>query len=536
MNPPCHSPSGAYRHANRISLIEKKEKLCKRRNIPQRELFTTLRALNDTQPVNTLPRELFVYIMEHLHLSSDVLDTDRWLGRLYVCRRWYEIITSMPSFWRQIYVSSHPEWLELCLSRCAGMTADIYFTGRLSLRSTISTLQEHSQLVRAITYSVLRSSWASDISRLLALPLPSLEKVDVLLQTKSERLAVVDLPQESYARLRFLCLRSCNAPLDSAAYTSLRTLKLIRSKWSITFNTFINIIISAKQLEELVLDDCFSDLALCPNGFPQTHPPRCPPTTLSRLQALQLTTLRSSLGAQIIAHIRVPNATRVDIRTHANSSNPQPSVWGLLPPDPASFSPTFSNATSLSVGFPHPKLCQLHAQSASHSLFMQVYLKEYTQFSDAHHALDDFLKMFAHAPLRKLAVLEAEIVASATWEHVFRSLPTLQHLELSGRNFTGRFFAALQAASEHGDANTCCPDLSTISIVDHSYGHEGNPTLKATADKVLLALRTRAKRGIKLKQLKIVYPYHPWAYRESHTYSSFPLALRELVSDVRFEA
>ena len=82
MNPPCHSPSGAYRHANRISLIEKKDKLYKKRNIPQRELFTTLRALNDTQPVNTLPRELFVYVVEHLHLSSDVLDADRWLGRL----------------------------------------------------------------------------------------------------------------------------------------------------------------------------------------------------------------------------------------------------------------------------------------------------------------------------------------------------------------------------------------------------------------------------------------------------------------------
>ncbi|RPD53913.1 hypothetical protein L227DRAFT_535328, partial [Lentinus tigrinus ALCF2SS1-6] len=291
-------------------------------------------------------------VIELLRPSSDALDSRNWLSQSFVCRRWYAIITTMPSLWRHIYVTSCPEWLERCLSRCAGMLVDIYFTGRFSLQATIPTLEEHGPRVRSITYSAPRSSWASDISQLLSVPLSSLEKFDMRLETKSERLAIVDLPPESYAHLHFLCLRSCSAPLDCAAFTSLRTFKLIRSKWRITFNQLLDILASAGQLQELVLDDCLSELRDCPGGFPTTHPPRRSPATLSQLRTLQLTAVRSSLGAQIIAHIQVPNATRIVVRTHANHDVPQPSVRGLLPPNPTSFSPIFSTATSLSAGFP----------------------------------------------------------------------------------------------------------------------------------------------------------------------------------------
>ena len=63
-------------------------------------------------PVASLPNELLVYIFDLAHLSSDALMKD-WIGWLYLCRRWYHILVSMPRFWRDIYVSARAEWLEL---------------------------------------------------------------------------------------------------------------------------------------------------------------------------------------------------------------------------------------------------------------------------------------------------------------------------------------------------------------------------------------------------------------------------------------
>ncbi|RDX45927.1 hypothetical protein OH76DRAFT_1558765 [Lentinus brumalis] len=527
----CYSSAGAYRCANRKSLMEKKEMLMKRKKVPQRELFKTLVALNDTQPVNTLPRELLIYVIEYLLPTSDAVEEDHWIGRLYVCRRWYEIITTMPSFWRHIYVSSHPQWLELCLSRCVGMPADIYFTGRFSRQATLPMLEEHGHLVRAITYSILRSSWASDITHLLALPLSALEKVEILLQTQSQRLALVELPPESCARLQSLCLRSCDAPRDPAAYTSLRTLKLIDSSWSISFGQFLNILVGAEQLEEMVLDNCLSGLRNCPNGFPSSHPPTRSPTTMSRLRTLQLTTVRSSLGAQILAHIRVPKATHINVDTYAHSDQPQPSVWGLLPKNIASFSPIFSTATSVTVGFPESYRCEVVAQSATRRLSMSVFLRRYPQFSDTWEAMEGFLKMFTDAPVSTLTVTgEAELVSGATWEHVFRSLPMLEHLDLTGRSYFGSVFAALRSASEHGGGFMCCPDLSTVSLLDHSHHSENDPFPKVAFDQLLEALRLRAEGGVGLKKLKIFSRYRRWRTKKGRKYPT--VAMKRLVSEL----
>lgn len=501
--------------------------------MPQRELFSTLVALNDTQPISTLPRELLIDVIEYLHPTSDALDADHWIGGLYVYRRWYEILTTMPSFWRDVYVSSHPEWLELCLSRCAGMTADIYFTGRFALQATLPILEEHAHLVRAITYSVLRASWATDITQLLALPFPALEEVEVSVTTKSERRAIVELPPESYANLQSMYLQSCNAPHDLAAYVALRTLEIVDSLWSISFNDLLNILVSAEQLEILVLDNCLSGLRHCPGGFPSTHPPIRSPATLSRLRELKLTTVRSSLGAQILAHIRVPNATQIEVCTYANSEYAQPSVWGILPRNAASFSPIFTTATSVSVGFPSSQRCKVVAQSATRYLSMQVRLRDQTQFGDAWEAMEGFMTTFTDAPVSSLTVTgDAGFVSGATWEHVFRSLPTLTHLDLAGSRFIGTVFAALLSASAHSGGIMCCPDLSTVRMLDYSYGGFEYPFPKATFEQVVEALRVRAEGGVRLEKLDISFGYRRWR-DEEELRDSFLLALKSLVPTVK---
>ncbi|TFK90700.1 hypothetical protein K466DRAFT_660592 [Polyporus arcularius HHB13444] len=252
---------------------------------------------------------------------------------------------------------------------------------------------------------------------------------------------------------------------------------------------------------------------------------------MSRLRTLQLTTVRSSLGAQILAHIRVPKATHINVHTYAHSDQPQPSVWGLLPKNVASFSPIFSTATSVTVGFPESYRCEVVAQSATHRLSMRVFLKRCPLFSDTREAMEGFLKMFTDAPVRRLTVTgAAQYVSGATWEHVFRSLPTLKHLDLTGENYYGSIFAALRSASEHGGGTMCCPNLSTVSLLDQSHYDEHDVFPKVPFDQLLDALRWRVERGNGLKKLKIRSRYSRW--RIKVRCKKYAVALKSLVSEV----
>lgn len=310
-------------------------------------LFQRLTLPNEAQTISTLPNELLVYIFQLSQATADALDAGNWLGRLYICRHWYQLITSTAHFWRDIYVSSRPEWLELCLSRRAGMLVDVHFAGRFSLVYMTSVFMKHALSIRGIIYTVLRSSWQTDIAQLLSMPLPSLQKLDISMTTMSPQRAWVALREANVLGLNTLKLRSCYVPSNPAVYSSLSSLDIGECSWIMNFEHLLNALASTKNLCELVLHDCFVKWSDVPYSLARTNPPCQSPITLSRLLVLQLTAIPPCVASHFLARISVPNAHHVHIHVECDTRQGRVSVWDVFPAHAAAFSPTCSLATSL---------------------------------------------------------------------------------------------------------------------------------------------------------------------------------------------
>ncbi|RPD53935.1 hypothetical protein L227DRAFT_657945 [Lentinus tigrinus ALCF2SS1-6] len=517
-----YSPAGATRRANRHALTNKRDRLLKRKTIPQQEVLRTLDLLNEAQAINTLPNELLLYVIELSHPTSDALDAANWLGRLYVCRRWYHLITSVPRFWRYIYVSSHPEWLELCLSRCVGVPADVYITGRFSLLSTIPTIEEHASTIRGITCTILRPSWVSDIARLLSVPFPSLQKIDISLSTDSPRYAVIDSTPENLTHLKTLKLRSCHVPANPAVYYSLISLDICGCPWSIDFEGLLKALSNAKSLSEVILHDCFTNWRNVPRGLAQTNPPGRAPIVLPRLCMLQLTTIPAKLASQLLAHIRVPNARRIDIQMNAPADSPAPySLWDVLPVNLAVFSPTISLATSLYIVL--FGAYDLTAETGDRSLHVQ--LTPSVHIVNVTRMFNGPLTAYPEAPVSKFSLATMNGVLSFTWERILRSWPTLQHIEGS---LDTTFFSAVKTVSLPSEGELCCLNLASVA----SYR-----CLKMeddTCDLILDALRARAERGARLKELKLYLPQHH-VHTNPRTHEQFKAELKPLVENLDYQ-
>ncbi len=110
---------------------------------------------NDVQPAdNNLPQELFVQIIREVYwlIQRDVARSEwgtNWTSPYQlVCRCWRDVIRSTPWFWSQkIRVSRSPEWLELCLARCAGSPAKVCVFSPHSPSATFATLRRYASSI-----------------------------------------------------------------------------------------------------------------------------------------------------------------------------------------------------------------------------------------------------------------------------------------------------------------------------------------------------------------------------------------------------
>ncbi|RDX45887.1 hypothetical protein OH76DRAFT_1420459 [Lentinus brumalis] len=389
-------------------------------------LFQRLTLPNEAQTISTLPNELLVYIFQLSQATADALDAGNWLGRLYICRHWYQLITSTAHFWRDIYVSSRPEWLELCLSRRAGMLVDVHFAGRFSLVYMTSVFMKHALSIRGIIYTVLRSSWQTDIAQLLSMPLPSLQKLDISMTTMSPQRAWVALREANVLGLNTLKLRSCYVPSNPAVYSSLSSLDIGECSWIMNFEHLLNALASTKNLCELVLHDCFVKWTDVPHSLARTNPPCQSPITLSRLLVLQLTAIPPCVASHFLARISVPNAHHVHIHVECDTRQGRVSVWDVFPAHAAAFSPTCSLATSLRF---------------------EIHDRHTGDYSVTARSTDRYMH---------LSLCGTQDVPSPVWERVFRSYPTLREMNAC---VCDALLSALKTVSEQ-QHRACYPELA----------------------------------------------------------------------------
>ncbi|KAM5539887.1 hypothetical protein V8D89_006390 [Ganoderma adspersum] len=197
-----------------------------------------------TQSISRLPAELFVQIMKEVYLLLEALPADRpdrhtdWTNP-------YQLL------WQEIRVSQHPEWLELCLARCAGALASVHATHAHYPPETSATLRRHVSSIKACHIFSDHDS-LSALSSLLSTPMPALETL-TLRHNPFEDIADVpvtfDLP-----RLSTLSLTNWQVPRDAAVFTSLRSLTLIDTLWPSSFDHFLDVMENTRNLEHLDLD------------------------------------------------------------------------------------------------------------------------------------------------------------------------------------------------------------------------------------------------------------------------------------------
>ncbi|RPD53921.1 hypothetical protein L226DRAFT_574694 [Lentinus tigrinus ALCF2SS1-7] len=497
-------------------------------------------------PITTLPNELLVSIFDLAQLSSDAHAKD-WIGRMYLCRRWFHILISTPRFWQEIYVSARPEWLELCLSRCAGMMVDVYFTGRFSMNSTISALKEHIRAIRGVTYSpASRSSWKLDIHKLCSMSFPSLRRLEISLETYSEHFAVVKLNPDNLVHLESLELWSCRVPTDPATYVNLRSLKICYCEWSVTFDEVLNALESTRALKELILEDCFSAWR---DVFPQytdVRPPRTP-IDLPALRTIRLDGIAHALTAQFTKHIRIPSATHVDVHckdTDANTGSPD-MTWIMLSPDPASFSPIFSSATAVTLEILDYR-SKIIAKTSKHQFNMQIPHCQSrsgglrSPQGTAEALLDALLNAFRDAPVSDLSITVVRPrmnLSKSTWEELFRTYDGLEHLQLSGVHLLHNVFSGLTAASPLEGRAVCCPRLASIIIEDSMYRDFLFRVVPlGTRSMILDVLCLRAERGTRLTEVKLMVGDDGEVGQPANEFEQFLGELKNIVGEVKYEA
>ncbi len=292
--------------------------------------------------------------------------------------------------------------------------------------------------------------------------------------------------------LESLELWSCRVPVDRAIYVNLQSLKLCHCEWSATFDEVLDILASARILKELVLVDCFSAWRDVPPRHVVIDPSHRSPVTLPALRHMQWDLIRPALACRLLACVRIPTATHVDISTNASMTGfRSDTVWSVLPPDPPGTSPIFSSATAVTVG-------------------VSVGWSEIDdpRRPPATNVVDCLLDVFRDAPVRVLniSVDSLEHASQATWERVFREFDSLERLELDGTRFSHNMFSALRTASEPGHRAVCCPRLATIKIkdvLDDSFDSDSRIVPMEMRVAILDALRLRAKRGARLEKLKL---------------------------------
>ncbi|KAI1791003.1 hypothetical protein LXA43DRAFT_1014008 [Ganoderma leucocontextum] len=482
---------------------------------------------NQAQFINSVPPEIFVQILEDVYLllqrAGINWDTNWTIPYQLVCRRWRDVICSTPQFWKEISVNSSPRWLEFCFTRCGGALATVHVWHPTSPDATFATLCRHASAIRAcyVHCDVAYMWYLSGLPSLLATPMPALETLSLNGPYHEDEILDVPITHDLVPRLASLFLLNCTAPRDTALYTSLRSLTLFGTSWTISYGEFLDIISKCGVLEHLSLDEKILDqfaeeLADLPAG----HRPRMPtPVVLPRLKVLQLHGQRQTLF-HLLAIMHAPQATKIDLTNCLDDDEPGPLITRVLAPNPQLRYPFLSSprAVSLSCWDGDPFNLCLQCGSDRDALFCVDYGMVHNEFWPGNaylaHNLVAIMDLFSVASVDTLEVEGCpDQVAVGTWLRVFATFSNLHTLHIKGRGTLDSLWLGLSRATtsslERGGA-VCCPLLSEIAIDDRSWVASRFKFAATTAlfDVVRGVLRTRADAGgTRLKKLQLHLEY-----------------------------
>lgn len=270
------------------------------------------RLINAAIPIHQLPDEMLIEIFHFYRTTSP-----RALGLMSlmrVCARWRSLVSTTPSFWRNIYVRKRCEWLNLALSRCSGTPAEVILDDVALSQSVFSSiLPRYSPILRVLNARDMNASLPQFLTFLKHFAMPGLHSLSV--QNKVGYRHMIPLNAESFPCLRKLNLHCFDLPSQSSLYSQLHVLILTKCRWALPLGQLLDMLEVTPRLSILHLNNCtfprlFIDTSTTPSQLPLCRTP----IALPSLTTFWLSGLALSTSKRLLTFLRLPPRAHVTIK------------------------------------------------------------------------------------------------------------------------------------------------------------------------------------------------------------------------------
>ncbi|KAM5545706.1 hypothetical protein V8D89_000744 [Ganoderma adspersum] len=481
-------------------------------------LHEAIRApLNRSLFIHKLPNELLIHIFQYLphtpwrtqdeYGRPESLDLG-WPGLMLVCSHWRDLLVSTPVFWRQVNFRRQPNWTELCLSRSAPGSIDV-FVGRNFDASRLDDIRPHAHRCKTFYYGnqFVDFPLVEALAPLFdnGMPLLPVEELHLMVRESGTPSPQLDTEMTSQRVI---------APQDVSLYAQLRKLELEGCSPPLSLDGFLDALAATMQLEQLHLSGStlrrLSGEWRHPGGG---HVPYRPPISLPHLRDFLLEDDRIDRISCFLAHLQPQPSAVLCIHGRVSGETAN-TIDAMLPPNRTTTLPALGLATdghltlrgseyNISCGYIRPH------RDGPKNFPRAIFRLDLGSLSAGRVGLDDLVLVFlggAASPLRRLSVNgDHGRESAAAWAGVFRAFPHLEELILfrdcrAARDVTD-VFRGLHAASSTSVgcadcARVACPSLRDIYV-------QGTSTVE-TYEAIRECFQYRSARGVALESLNIV--------------------------------
>ncbi|KAM5545800.1 hypothetical protein V8D89_000838 [Ganoderma adspersum] len=502
---------------------------------------------------SSLPQELFVQIFREVYrLVRKEASRDQWATNWsspyqLVCRSWRDVIRSTPSFWGfEIRVSRSPEWLEVCLERCAGSPAVVFAFTPYEPLPTFTILRRYASCIAEchLSYSTGKGPWLEGLSSFLSTPLPILDTLSI--NAYYEETANISFTHDLLPQLLILTLDNCIPPSDAAVYASLRAFRLSRSPWQISYADFLGLLSQCRNLESLMIEGTLLDRFLETVTTSSTMSPRLRdlPVVLPSLQVLRLCGAREVLF-DLLGRLHAPLVTTIATETFVDHAHPSPHISQLIAPDIQLRHPLMCRPTEIFIRCKDGdfKVSLRHGENYDDRLLFEFTGPSFAWNTDLEPNIVAAIDTFSFDLVDTLYVDGVlEEVRANVWHRAFQACRNLRVLHLSGRGTLHSVWQGLWGdvtlPSSPCDGLVCCPLLTEIVVngyCDYAWtSFSATPTL---FELMWGTLRARADQyGTRLKTLKMSLRYHHELWNDTTEHDAAVEVIRDMVEEFDYDS
>ncbi|OSD01886.1 hypothetical protein PYCCODRAFT_454109 [Trametes coccinea BRFM310] len=316
------------------------------------EVIALRSLLNSSITINQLPNELLAEIL--LHVRSGDLSTLRWLNLLLVCRHWFYVIATTPSFWSFLPFYNNANLLRTGLARSKGTSVDVScshtFGDDAFLSETFALIQPHTTRLRSLKFECHSPEAALRLHNFFGShSMPRLQKLKLRLLSRAQPMQP-PLPLQQFPDLQQVDLVGFYIPPSPSFLQQLRVVDYTENfmRTGSDVAALVNMVRNLVNVEELRLARAASR-ASANVAIVDVASPAEGRVTLHNLRSLRMI-METPIIRQLLSNIVVPPTSRVMLTANYPRDHPDlPSILQMLPHDKTICLPVLSQLVSATV-------------------------------------------------------------------------------------------------------------------------------------------------------------------------------------------